>query len=160
MHEQRSNEVNDFSPTSLSHIVGQTSVVEQVRVALDAAFEDSRKMDSCLMVGPPGCGKSALAQVIAAEIATDFHEVLGQSIATPADLNALLLAAQEKSIVHIDEAHELRKEFQTALYLAVDQPIFWAKSASTSGRSGTIELLMFGTMLARISGGQSDFHSS
>lgn len=121
MHEQRSNEVNDFSPTSLSHIVGQTSVVEQVRVALDAAFEDSRKMDSCLMVGPPGCGKSALAQVIAAEMATDFHEVLGQSIASPADLNALLLAAGEKSIVHIDEAHELKKEFQTALYLAVDQ---------------------------------------
>jgi len=121
MHEQRSNEVNDFSPTSLSHIVGQRSVVEQVHVALDAAFEDSRKMDSCLMVGPPGCGKSALAQVIAAEMATDFHEVLGQSIATSADLNALLLAAQEKSIVHIDEAHELKKEFQTALYLAVDQ---------------------------------------
>lgn len=121
MHEQRSNEINDFAPTSLSHIVGQRSVVEQVRVALDAAFEDSRKMDSCLMVGPPGCGKSALARVIASEMATDFHEVLGQSIATPADLNALLLAAQEKSVVHIDEAHELKKEYQTALYLAVDQ---------------------------------------
>lgn len=121
MNEQRSNEVNDFSPTSLSHIVGQRSVVEQVRVALDAAFEDSRKMDSCLMVGPPGCGKSALARVIAAEMATSFHEILGQSIATPADLNALLLAAEDKAVVHIDEAHELKKEFQTALYLAVDQ---------------------------------------
>lgn len=121
MNEQRSNEVNDFSPTSLNHIVGQRSVVEQVRVALDAAFEDSRKMDSCLMVGPPGCGKSALARVIAAEMATSFHEVLGQSIATPADLNALLLAADEKAVVHIDEAHELKKEYQTALYLAVDQ---------------------------------------
>jgi Holliday junction DNA helicase RuvB len=121
MNEQRRNEVNDFSPTSLSHIVGQRSVLEQVRVALDAAFEDSRKMDSCLMVGPPGCGKSALARVIAAEMATDFHEVLGQSIATPADLNALLLAAQDKAVVHIDEAHELKKEYQTALYLAIDQ---------------------------------------
>ena len=121
MNEQRSNEINDFAPSSLSHIVGQKSVVEQVRVALDAAFEDSRKMDSCLMVGPPGCGKSAMARVIAAEMATDFHEVLGQSIASPADLNALLLAAQEKSVVHIDEAHELKKEYQTALYLAVDQ---------------------------------------
>lgn len=121
MNEPRSGEVNDFAPTSLSHIVGQKSVVEQVRVALDAAFEDGKKMDSCLMVGPPGCGKSALAHVIAAEMATDFHEVLGQSVATVADLNALLLGAKDKSIVHIDEAHELRKEFQTTLYLAIDQ---------------------------------------
>jgi len=78
-------------------------------------------MDSCLMVGPPGIGKSALANIIACEMATDFHEVLGQSIAAPADLNALLLAAREKSVVHIDEAHELRKDYQTALYLAIDQ---------------------------------------
>lgn len=78
-------------------------------------------MDSCLMVGPPGCGKSALANVVAQEMATDFHEVLGQSIAKPADLNALLLSATDKAIIHIDEAHELRKEFQTTLYLALDQ---------------------------------------
>ena len=118
---ERANEINDFAPSSLSHIVGQKSVVDQVKVALDAAFEDGRKMDSCLMVGPPGVGKSALARVIAAEMATDFHEVLGQSIVTTADLNALLLAATEKSIVHIDECHELRREFQTSLYLAIDQ---------------------------------------
>ena len=121
MSDQRANEVNEFSPSSLSHIVGQKSVVEQVRVALDAAFQDARKMDSCLMVGPPGCGKSALANVVAQEMATDFHEVLGQSIAKPADLNALLLSATDKAIIHIDEAHELRKEFQTTLYLALDQ---------------------------------------
>lgn len=121
MSDQRANEVNEFSPSSLSHIVGQKSVVEQVRVALDAAFQDARKMDSCLMVGPPGCGKSALANVVAQEMATDFHEVLGQSIAKPSDLNALLLSATDKAIIHIDEAHELRKEFQTTLYLALDQ---------------------------------------
>lgn len=121
MSEQRSGEVNDFAPSSLNHMVGQRSVVEQVQVALDAAFQDGRKMDSCLMVGPPGIGKSALANIIACEMATDFHEILGQSIAAPADLNALLLAAKEKSVVHIDEAHELRKDYQTALYLAIDQ---------------------------------------
>jgi holliday junction DNA helicase RuvB len=121
MNEYRIAEINDVVPTSLNHIVGQPSVVDQVRVGLDAAFEDGRKMDSCLLVGPPGVGKSALARVIAAEMATDFHEVIGQSIATPADLNAFLLTAKEKAVCHIDEAHELRKEFQTALYLALDQ---------------------------------------
>lgn len=121
MTQQRANEINDFAPSSLSHIIGQKSVLEQVRVSLDASFADNRKMDSCLMVGPPGCGKSALARVISQEVATEFIEVLGQSLVTPADLNALLLGAKDKAIVHIDEAHELKKEFQTALYLALDQ---------------------------------------
>lgn len=121
MDEQRGIEINDVAPSSLSHIIGQRSVVDQVRVALDAAFEDGRRMDSSLLVGPPGCGKSALARVIAAEMATDFHEVIGQSIAMPADLNALLLAARDKAVVHIDECHELKPVFQTSLYLALDQ---------------------------------------
>jgi Holliday junction DNA helicase RuvB len=121
MDENRANEISDVAPSSLAHIVGQRSVIDQLRVAIDAAFEDGRKLDSCLMVGGPGLGKSALARVISNEMATDFHEVIGQSITSPADLNAFLLTAREKSICHIDEAHELRKDFQTALYLAIDQ---------------------------------------
>ena len=88
--QDRANDVNNVAPSSLSHIIGQRSVVDQVRVALDAAFEDCRKMDSALLVGPPGCGKSALARVIAAEMATELHETLGQLITSPADLNAML----------------------------------------------------------------------
>ena len=116
-----SHEVNDCTPSSLRHIVGQRSVVEQVQTALDASFQDCRRMDHCLMVGPPGLGKSALASVVAQEMATEFHEVLGQSIVAPADLNALLLLSKEKSVIHIDEAHELKKEYQTTLYMALDQ---------------------------------------
>ena len=73
----------------------------------------------------PGLGKSQLASVIAQEMATDFHEVLGQSITSIGDLNALLLEAKDKDIIHIDECHQLDKRFQTALYLALDkQSIF------------------------------------
>ncbi len=121
MNDDSSKEINDVAPTSLNHIIGQRGVVEQVRIAIDASFEDGRKMDSCLLVGPPGVGKSALARVISAEMATEFHEILGQSINSASDLNALLLAAKDKAIVHIDEAHEIKRVFQTALYLALDQ---------------------------------------
>ncbi len=121
MDDSNNLEIGDVSPSSLSHITGQRSVVEQVRVALDAAFEDGRKMDSCLLVGPPGCGKSAMARVIASEMATDFHEVIGQSISTPGDLNAFLLSARDKSVCHVDEAHEIKPALQTNLYLALDQ---------------------------------------
>ena len=114
-------DINDLAPTSLAHLVGQKSVIAQVRVALDAAFQDGIKFPSGLLVGPAGVGKSALARVVAHEMASDFIEVLGQSIREPVDLNALLLGAKDKDIIHVDEAHELDKEFQVALYLAIDQ---------------------------------------
>jgi Holliday junction DNA helicase RuvB len=115
------NEVNDIAPSSLSQLIGQRSVIDQVRVAIDAAFADNRKLDCAMLVGPAGLGKSALASVVAQVMASDFHDVLGQSIKGIADLNALLLAAKDKDIVHIDEAHEIDKRLQTALYLALDQ---------------------------------------
>ena len=104
-----------------SHLIGQRGVIDQVRVALDAAQMDNKKFDHALLVGPPGMGKSALAAVIAQEMAANFHEVLGQSIKNSADLNVLLLAAKDKDVIHIDEAHELDRQHQTALYLAVDK---------------------------------------
>src|SRR5262245_48746229 len=121
MTDQPGQEINEIQPSSLSHVVGQRGVVEQVRVALEASFADHRKFDHSLLVGSPGLGKSQLARVIAAEMATDLHEVLGQSIQSNGDLNALLLGAGPKTVCHIDEAHELEKPFQTALYLALDK---------------------------------------
>lgn len=115
------NDIHDASPTSLSHIIGQTSVIAQLRVALDAAFEDNRKLDDCLLVGPPGLGKSQIASVLAQELAVNCHETLAQSIKSAADLNALLLSARDKDVIFIDETHELQRVFQTALYLAVDR---------------------------------------
>ncbi len=133
MTDRPTNEINDVSPTSLKHMVGQRGVMAQVAVAIDAAFADQKKFDHALLVGPPGVGKSQTARIIAAEMATDLHEVLGQSITSAADLNALLLAAKDKDVVHLDEAHELDKEFQTGLYMAVDQRRIVLNSRSKSG---------------------------
>lgn len=142
------HEVNDVSPNSISHIIGQRSVVDQVKVGLDAAFADNRKFDNALLVGPPGCGKSAMAAVIAAELATDFIEVLGQSISGPADLNALLLRASDKAVVHIDECHELKKEFQTALYLAIDKRTIFIGGGSKGGSPQGIPIANFTLLLS------------
>jgi holliday junction DNA helicase RuvB len=132
MTEHIASDVGDVAPSSLAHLVGQQSVVAQVEVGMEAAWADRRKFDHALLVGPPGLGKTQVAQIIAQEMATKLLTVLGQSITCPADLNALLLEAEAKDVVHIDEAHELQKPFQTALYLAVDQKRLFLQG----GRSG------------------------
>lgn len=114
-------DINEARPSSVRHLIGQPSVVEQIVVALDSAQQDNRKFDHALLVGPPGMGKTAAAQIIAAEMGTEFLEVLGQALKGVADLNALLLQATERAVVFIDEAHELDRSLQTALYLALDQ---------------------------------------
>jgi Holliday junction DNA helicase RuvB len=142
----QANEINDVSPSSLSHIIGQRSVVEQVRVAVEAAFADNRKFDHALLVGPPGLGKTQVASVIACEMASELHEVLGQSVKAPADLNAILLAAQDKQIVHFDEIHEMKREFQTALYRAVEERKLFVQGRSS--RVQSIPLADFSVLLS------------
>jgi holliday junction DNA helicase RuvB len=115
------HEISDVAPTSIRHLIGQRGVLDQVMVALDACQMDGKRFENSLLVGPPGLGKSALAAIIAAEMAVDLHEVLGQSIKSLSDLHLLLLAAKSTSIIHIDEVHELAKPFQTSLYLALDK---------------------------------------
>ncbi len=125
-------QINDASPSSLNHLVGQAAIIAQVRTAIDAAFQDTVRFDDALLVGGAGLGKSQLASVIAQEMATTFHECLGQSIKGIGDLNALLLAANDKDVIHIDECHELDKQFQTALYLAIDKRTIFANSGKRS----------------------------
>lgn len=114
-------DINDVRPSSIRHIVGQQNVVAQVSTAIEAAFCDNVGFPSAALFGGAGLGKTTTAQIIAAEMATDYIEILGQSVKNLGDLNAVLLAATDKAVVFVDEAHELDRSMQTALYLALDQ---------------------------------------
>ncbi len=148
MQNNHAHEINDASPTSLEHLIGQKSVVDQVKVALDAAHQDSLPFPSTLAVGPAGCGKTQVAKVISVEMCSDFHEVLGQAIASAADFNALLLGAKDRDVVLIDEAHELEKEYQTALYLALDQKKIFLQGGRSGRTPQSIPLADFTLLLA------------
>ena len=141
-----STDVSDFQPTSLSHMIGQRNVIRQVMVALDACQQDCKRFDHSMLVGPPGLGKSALAAVIAQEMATELHEILGQSLNSVADVNGLLLNAREKDIVFIDEAHEIKRTYQTALYLALDKQCVFIKGSNSSPQG--IPIAKFSLLLA------------
>lgn len=122
MEQRESQDLNDVRPSSIGHIVGQQHVVKVVSVALDAAQMDGKRFDHAMLVGPPGCGKTTVAHLISKEMASPFIEVLGQQIRTMAELNAMLLAAKEdRTIIFIDEAAELDKSLQIAIYMALDQ---------------------------------------
>jgi holliday junction DNA helicase RuvB len=128
------NDVNheNVRPTSLRHLVGMQKIKDQVQVAIDASFADGANFPNTLLISEPGLGKSELVSVIHHEMAVDLHTVLGISIGHVADLNGLLLGAQDKDIIYVNEADSLKPEFQVALYLAIDQ----GKVVLSGGKSG------------------------
>jgi len=141
-------EVNEAKPATLDGLVGQQSVVEQVRVALDAARADARPFDHALMVGPAGCGKTTVAHCVSREMATTLHEVLGQTLETAADLNFLLLGARDRDVVFVDEAALTPSDQQHALLLALDQRKIVLGGGRTGRSPQAIPLANFSLLLA------------
>jgi len=109
------------TPPTLNHVIGQRNVIDKLKVALDASFADDQPFPHTLLLGSPGTGKTTIAKLIAAELAAEFHEVLGQTLGNPALLNGFLLTpAQDKAVLFIDEIHGLPPLCQTALYRAME----------------------------------------
>jgi len=127
MSETPANKLSDASPSSVYRVIGQSRAVAQIKVALDAYFnergtsaEDSA-LPHVLMVGPPGTGKSMLASLIAKEMAVGFHEELAQNVISPRHLQGLLMMAEPGDCVFIDEIHELPPTVQTTLYRCLEE---------------------------------------
>jgi Holliday junction DNA helicase RuvB len=142
------NDVNDIRPTSINHVIGQRSVVEQVKVALDAAQQDGKKFDHAMCVGGPGLGKTEICHLIGREMQTEYKPLLGQSITSVADLNAVLVSATERSIIGIDEAHELTKPVQTAIYLALDRKAVILQGSKRGSSPISVPIADFTLLLA------------
>lgn len=128
------NDVNheNVRPTSLRHLVGMSKIREQVQISIDSSFADGTKFPSTLLCSEPGLGKSELVSVIKHEMAVELHHIIGSSVGHISDLNGLLLGAQDKDIIYINEADSLKTEYQTALYLALDR----GKVVLSGGKSG------------------------
>ena len=145
MSEQKANDIHDVKPSSLSHLIGNDHVRQQVQVALDCCFEDQVRFPDTLLCGPPGLGKSTWASVISKELCVELHETLGQAISGPSEMNVLLLSAKDNELIHIDEVHELPTEQQTTLFLALDQRKLIVQSGN--GQT-TIPLAKFSFLLS------------
>ena len=107
-------------PNSLADFVGQTKVVSQVSLIIQAARIDSRTPDHILLAGPPGLGKTTLAMIVARESDRTLRLSSGPAIQSAGDLAAVLSSLETGDVLFIDEIHRLSRPAEEMLYLAME----------------------------------------
>jgi len=107
-------------PRSLAEFIGQEKVVEQLRIAITAAKARAEPLDHTLFYGPPGLGKTSLANVIANEMGVAIKVTSGPAIERAGDLAAILTNLQKNDILFIDEVHRLNRAVEEVLYPAME----------------------------------------
>jgi Holliday junction DNA helicase RuvB len=107
-------------PLSLDEFVGQGQVRENLRIFIQAARARGEPLDHVLFFGPPGLGKTTLAQIVAREMAVGFRATSGPVIQKAGDLAALLTNLQPRDVLFIDEIHRLTPAVEEILYPAME----------------------------------------
>ncbi len=107
-------------PQTLAEFVGQPKTCDNLRIFVDAARARGEALDHVLLAGPPGLGKTTLAQIIARELGANFRATAGPVIAKAGDLAALLTNIEPRDVLFIDEIHRLNPAVEEILYPAME----------------------------------------
>jgi len=131
-------------PERLDDCVGQKQIVEQLRIALEAAKNRGEPMEHVLLTGPPGLGKTTFANVIARELGATIRITSGPAITKPGDLMHWLTEMKRGDVLFIDEVHRLSKTVEEFLYAAMeDFRVDFTIDSGISGRTINIALQPF-----------------
>ncbi|MFZ1813993.1 MAG: Holliday junction branch migration DNA helicase RuvB [Rhizobiaceae bacterium] len=119
--EKRGEDVDtSLRPQTLDEFVGQAQARANLKVFIEAAKKRGDALDHVLFVGPPGLGKTTLAQIMARELGVNFRSTSGPVIAKAGDLAALLTNLEENDVLFIDEIHRLNPAVEEILYPAME----------------------------------------
>ena len=131
-------------PRTLDDFVGQKAARENLRVFIQAAKGRGDALDHVLLFGPPGLGKTTLAQIVAREMGVGFRATSGPVIAKSGDLAALLTNLEDGDVLFIDEIHRLQPAVEEVLYPAMeDRALDLMIGEGPSARSVRIDLPRF-----------------
>jgi Holliday junction DNA helicase RuvB len=131
-------------PQKLAEFVGQEQARKNLAVFIEAARGRKEALDHVLFVGPPGLGKTTLAQIVARELGVNFRATSGPVIAKAGDLAALLTNLEERDVLFIDEIHRLNPAIEEILYPAMeDFQLDLIIGAGPAARSVKIDLAKF-----------------
>ena len=131
-------------PRALAEFVGQEPVKAQLAVSLEAAAARGEALDHVLLAGPPGLGKTSLAQIVAAELDAPFVQTAGPALERKGDVAAFLTALEPRSVFFVDEVHRLPRALEETFYPAMEDrrlPITLGQGAGA--RVMTLELPPF-----------------
>ena len=131
-------------PRRLDEFVGQEALKAQLGVAIQAAGARGEALDHVLLAGPPGLGKTSLAQIVAAELEVDFVQTAGPALERKADIAAFLTALEPRSVFFVDEIHRLPRAVEETFYPAMeDSQLPITVGAGAGARVVTLELPPF-----------------
>ncbi|MBB4303009.1 Holliday junction DNA helicase RuvB [Rhodobium orientis] len=114
------DEDRTLRPQQLDDFVGQAQARSNLKVFIEAARRRGEALDHVLFVGPPGLGKTTLAQIVSRELGVNFRATSGPVIAKAGDLAALLTNMEERDVLFIDEIHRLNPAVEEILYPAME----------------------------------------
>ncbi|MDR0410898.1 MAG: Holliday junction branch migration DNA helicase RuvB [Treponema sp.] len=131
-------------PRNIAEFLGQAKIKENLAVFIEAARTRRESLDHLFLIGPPGLGKTTLAQVVAHELGVDFKVTSAPALDKPKDLVGILTTIKKNTVFFIDEIHRLKPAIEEMLYIAMeDYELDWIIGQGPGARTMRLPIPTF-----------------